>query len=61
MNIEDSLTKAHYTATGPNEAHYEFLKRLSKILLQYLLEIYKIRIRASIHALWKNATITPIP
>lgn len=61
MNL-DSLTKADNTVTGPDDVHYQFLKRLPKISLPYLLQIYNnIWITGNIPALWKKATLIPIP
>ena len=36
--LTDSIMKSHDTAVGPDEIHYEFLKHLQSISLEFLLQ-----------------------
>ena len=38
--LKDAISKAHDTATGPDEVHYQMLKHLPPSSLQALLEIF---------------------
>ena len=58
----ESMNKSHYTATGPDEIHYQFLKRLSRPSLAVLLQIYnKIWQTGNFPPSWQEATVVPIP
>ena len=58
----DSLNKAHDTAVGPDEVHYQLLKHLPRESLKLLLAIYNdIWVSGNVPDSWKEATVIPIP
>ena len=60
--LKKSLNKAHDTAVGPDQIHYQFIKQLPKVSIDYLLHIYNnIWISGNIPEIWKQATVIPIP
>ena len=60
--LNDSITKSHNTAVGPDEIHNEFLKHLPEESLRYLLNIYNhIWKSNTFPETWRQATIIPIP
>lgn len=59
--LQDSISKAHNTAVGPDEIHFELLRNLPKISREYLLSFYNdIWTTGNIPKLWKQAIIVPI-
>ena len=60
--LQESLSKAHDTAAGPDEIHYQFLKHLPSSCLNILLDIFNsIWTSGTVPASWKEATVIPIP
>ena len=60
--LKEAVTKAHNTAVGPDEIHYEFLKKLPNSSKNYLLKIFNdIWVSGEVPALWKCATVIPVP
>ena len=60
--LKESLDKAHDTATGPDEIHYQLIKHLPESSLEVLLDIYNhIWETGNFPDLWREATIIPIP
>ena len=62
FELKTALSKAHDTATGPDEIHYQLLKHLPESCLKLLLHIYNhIWESGDFPSCWHNATIVPIP
>ena len=60
--LKTALSKAHDTATGPDDIHYQLLKHLPETCLKILLDIYNhIWESGKFPSCWHNATIVPIP
>ena len=60
--LTDSILKSHNTAVGPDEIHYEFLKKLPEVSLNYLLNIFNDSwVDGKCPDIWKQATVIPIP
>ena len=58
----DALSKAHDTATGPDEVHYQFIKHLPNTGLSVLLDIFNdIWVSGHFPRSWKEAIVVPIP
>ena len=58
----DSLKKAHDTAVGPDDIHYQILKQMPENSLEVLLDIYNdIWSGGDFPSQWREATIIPIP
>ena len=59
--LEDSLAKAHDTATGPDEIHYQIIKHMPYSTLEALLDIYNdIWDGGEFPSSWREATVIPI-
>ena len=57
-----ALQQASNTQPGPDQVHYNMLKRLPEIAHQHLLNIFnKMGIETFISHKWKEVTIIPIP
>ena len=60
--LKDAISKAHDTATGPDEVHYQMLKHLPPKSLQALLDIFNdMWETGKFPESWELATIIPIP
>ena len=60
--LTDSIMKSHDTAVGPDEIHYQFLKHLPSISLEFLLQVFnEVWVSGGFPTSWKEATIIPIP
>ena len=60
--LKDAINKSHYTATGPDEIHYQMLKHLPPKSLKTLLAIFNdIWETGKFPESWELATIIPIP
>ena len=60
--LTDSIMKSHDTAVGPDEIHYQFLKHLPSISLEFLLQVFnEVWVSGRFPTSWKEATIIPIP
>ena len=60
--LKQSLAKAHDTACGPDDIHYQLLKNLPDSSLQTLLNLLNnIWETGVLPAIWKLATVIPIP
>ena len=60
--LTDSIMKSHDTAVGPDEIHYQFLKHLPSISLEFLLQAFnEVWVSGRFPTSWKEATIIPIP
>ena len=60
--LKVAINKSHDTAVGPDEIHYQFLKKLPKPSLNYLLQIYnEIWMSNNIPINWKQAIVILIP
>ena len=60
--LKDAISKAHDTATGPDEVHYQMLKHLPPKSLQALLDIFNDMWEAgTFPESWELATVIPIP
>ena len=60
--LTDSIMKSHDTAVGPDEIHYEFLKHLPSISLEFLLQVFnEVWVSGRFPTSWKEATIIHIP
>ena len=60
--LKDAVSKAHDTATGPDEIHYRMLKHLPPKSLQALLDIFNdMWETGTFPESWEQATIIPIP
>ena len=60
--LKDAISKAHDTATGPDEVHYQMLKHLPPKSLQALLDIFNdMWETGTFPQSWELATIIPIP
>ena len=60
--LKDAISKAHDTATGPDEVHYQMLKHLPPKSLQALLDIFNdMWENGKFPESWELATIIPIP
>jgi len=60
--LQDALHKAHDTAVGPDNIHYQMLKHLSFTALGSLLEIFNnIWLTGNFPSCWSEATIIPLP
>ena len=59
--LRESLKRAHDTACGPDEIHYQLLKHLPDAALQTLLNIFNdIWLGGSFPACWRQAIVIPI-
>jgi ribonuclease HI len=62
QELKDSLNKAHDTATGPDDIHYQFLKHLPEESLIVLLRIFNQIWETGVFPdCWREATIIPVP
>ena len=60
--LRKSLDKAHDTACGPDDIHYQLLKHLPKLALQVLLDLMNdIWETGDLPSIWKLANVIPIP
>ena len=60
--LTDCIMKSHSTAVGPDEIHYEFLKKLPSCSLDFLLQAFnEVWVSGKFPTSWKQATIIPIP
>ena len=60
--LKDSLNKAHDTATGPDEIHYQLIKHLPDSSLEVLLDLYNNIWETGIFPdAWREAIVIPIP
>ena len=60
--LKTALSKAHDTATGPDDIHYQLLKHLPEPCLEILLHVFNhIWETGDFPSCWHNATIVPIP
>ena len=60
--LRKSLDKAHDTACGPNDIHYQLLKHLPESALQILLELMNdIWETGDLPSIWKLANVIHIP
>ena len=60
--LKHSLTKAHDTASGPDDIHYQLLKHLPDSSLQTILDFMNdIWANGNLPSIWKMATVIPIP
>ncbi|VDI43680.1 Hypothetical predicted protein [Mytilus galloprovincialis] len=60
--LRTSLSKAHYTACGPDNIHYQLLKHLPNSSLEALLQLMNnIWEYGNLPSIWKLATVVPIP
>ena len=60
--LRDCIMKSHNTAVGPDEIHYEFLKKLPSCSLDFLLQVFnEVWVSGKFPTSWKQATIIPIP
>ena len=60
--LTDCIMKSHNTAVGPDEIHYEFLKKLPSCSLDFLLQAFnEVWVSGRFPTSWKQATIIPIP
>ena len=59
--LQTALHKAHDSAAGPDNVHYQMLKHLPKIAQSTLLQVFNdLWLRGKFPASWSNATIIPI-
>jgi len=57
-----ALGRAHDTASGPDNVHYQLLKHLSESCLKVLLESFNMLwLQDDFPSLWRQATVIPIP
>ena len=60
--ITDAISKAHDTAVGPDDIHYQMLKHLPKEALQMLLEaLNNIWYSGNFPDSWRTSTVIPVP
>ena len=60
--LTDCIMKSHNTAVGPDEIHYQFLKKLPSCSLDFLLQAFnEVWVSGKFPTSWKQATIIPIP
>ena len=60
--LKDAISKAHDTATGPDEVHYQMLKHLPPKSLHALLDIFNdMWETGKFPESWELATIIPVP
>ena len=60
--LRKSLDKAHDTACGPYDIHYQLLKHLPESVLQTLLDLVnEIWETGDLSSIWKLANVIPIP
>ena len=60
--LKDAISKAHDTATGPDEVHYQMLKHLPPSSLQALYEIFNdMWETGKFPESWELATVIPVP
>jgi len=60
--LVDSLKKAHDTAAGPDDIHFQILKQMPEQSLEVLLDIYnEIWNGGDFPSQWREAIIIPIP
>ena len=59
--LKEVIQKFQYTAVGPGEIHYEFLRQLPSKSLEYLLTKLNIWKNGKLPESWKLATIITIP
>src|SRR6056300_464138 len=59
--LKESLARAHDTASGPDDIHYQILKHLPDSCLYTLLTMYnKIWLEGTFPSCWREATVIPI-
>ena len=59
--LKESLNRAHDTASGPDDIHYQILKHMPEDSLKTLLNIYNnIWVSGDFPECWREATIIPI-
>ncbi|XP_063436487.1 uncharacterized protein LOC134717918 [Mytilus trossulus] len=62
LKLKTSLSKAHDTACGPDNIHYQLLKHLPDSSLEALLQLMNnIGESGDLPSIWKLATVVPIP
>jgi hypothetical protein len=62
QELEDALPKAHDSAVGPDQVHYQFLKHLPEESLNTFLKIFNdIWATGDFPPGWSEATVIPIP
>ena len=62
QELQESLARAHDTAVGPDDIHYQLLKHLPSNSLLLLLHIFNdIWTTGNFPSCWRQATIIPIP
>ena len=60
--LRNSLDKAHGTACGPDDIHYQLLRHLPESALQVLLDLMNdIWETGDLPSIWKLANVIPIP
>ena len=60
--LTDYIMKSHNAAVGPDEIHYEFLKKLPSCSLDFHLQAFnEVWVSGKFPTSWKQATIIPIP
>ena len=61
VELKNSIQKSHNTAVGPDNIHYEFIKKLPETSLNLLLEIFNdIWKKGTFPETWKQAIVIPI-
>ena len=62
VELKEAINKAHDTATGPDEVHYQMLKHLPPKSLQALLDIFNdVWETGTFPESWELSTIIPVP
>ena len=62
MELRNSLNRAHDTAVGPDDIHYQIIKNIPDIGLLTLLNIFNtIWEKESFPDIWRKAIVIPIP
>ena len=60
--LTDAISKAHDTAVGPDDIHYQMLKHLPNEALQTLLgALNDIRYSGNFPDSWRTSTVIPVP
>ena len=60
--LKESLDRAHDTAVGPDDIHYQIIKHMPSMALHALLNLFnKIWTSGSFPECWRQATVIPIP